>query len=969
MASATVGVAAATRHQYAAARCGPMQSGTLSSAFAGLVHVGSRRPPHALPAPVVWYPERAFGTQSLQQGRPSPAAVTPQKSRQPALHHSFFFPTRPRPRPVLFFDSARLSDLRFASSERGSAAEGRPATASAAPTTADGKQQPGILARARDALLKRASQSANKGAKGGAEVTPTYPDVRRLASMAMTQRRTILIALGLLVISASVSLSVPLAIGKVIDFFTAIGESAGSSDGRPTLYGLGFTSVAFILLAVFAVGAVAKAGSNIMLELAGIRLVQRMRELAYGSALRQEVEWADKGAGDVVSRLSVDTNIVGDAITSDIGDGLRAGVTVVFAGTAMFMISSQLTLLMMAVVPPAAIGAVFYGRYLRDLTNRTQEAVGAMTRNAEERLTPPAFRTVAAFNTQKDEVRRFENKVRDIVDLQTKEAYASGFFYAGTGFVGNCAILTLLTYGGSLVAKGVISVGDLTSLLMYTAYLGGGLANLTSFFASIMRGIGAGARVFGLMDREPENIKLGQGEDPPTTQGTIRFDNVHFSYPSRPKQKILDGVNLTMQPGESVALVGGSGVGKSSVHALMLRFYDPDQGSVSFGNKDIRVLKPEKLRSLIGVVTQDPTLFDGTIAENIAYGYSATREEIEEAARQANCWDFITEMKDGLDTFVGSRQLSGGQRQRVAIARALVRKPSILLLDEATSALDSASEFLVNSAIERIIQEGHITVWIVAHRLSTIKSAGKILVLDKGRIVETGSFPELDQPGSRFRKLMAAQLEASAPGAVAEADEEKEVLIGEEAVMADNSDSTRGSEDAMLHGARGVRGSRSYSTRAGQGPPRQYSDEELCIPAKPTWSLAHFEEHAVEGGAQTSKTVVDDALLDKLCRLTALEPPQDADARAALRRELSDLIGLVDAVRAIDTSSVRNAEALRHAGTIWPRAESLRLHKLSSSDGADGHVEVPREQLLALAKRRLRNSYVVDRPATRASGQ
>lgn len=482
----------------------------------------------------------------------------------------------------------------------------------------------------------------------------------------------------------------------------------------------------------------------------------------------------------------------GEALTSDIGDGLRAGVTVLAAGGAMFWISSQLTLLMMAVVPPAAIGAVFYGRYLRDLTHRTQDAVGAMTRTAEERLSPPAFRTITAFNTQAEEGVRFSSKVKDIVALQTKEAYASGFFYAGTGFVGNCAILTLLTYGGHLVAAGTISVGDLTSLLMYTAYLGGGLANLTSFFASIMKGVGAGARVFSLMDREP-SIVLGSGKPAPSERLPIEFRKVNFAYPSRPQQKILSSMDLSIKPGQSVALVGGSGVGKSSVHALMLRFYDPDSGSVSLGSHDLRSLQPESVRKLIGVVTQDPTLFEGTVAENIAYGYpEATREQIEQAAEQANCTEFIRTLPKGLDTHMGPRQLSGGQRQRVAIARALVRKPRILvslrgrydsysfsrlaiphlismfsslfpsqLLDEATSALDSASEFLVNSAISRIISEGSITVWIVAHRLSTIKSAGTILVLDAGKIVETGTFEELDREGTRFRKLMAAQLEAS----------------------------------------------------------------------------------------------------------------------------------------------------------------------------------------------------------------
>ncbi|PWZ01621.1 putative ATP-binding cassette transporter [Testicularia cyperi] len=615
-----------------------------------------------------------------------------------------------------------------------------------------------LMARVRSALQSQMAKSAPKS-KDGASTPPTkFPDLKRLFSLAMPQKKNILIALALLLVSSSITLTVPFAIGRLIDFFTS---------GQMSLFGLSFGTVAALMLLIFAIGACAKAGSNILLELSGVRVVQGIRSQAYRSALRQDVELADKGAGDVVSRLSVDTNIVGESLTSDIGDGLRAGLTVLFAGSAMFMISSKLTLLMMAVVPPAAIGAVFYGRYLRDLTHKTQDAVGKMTRLAEERLSPPAFRTLTAFNTQRQELRRFDDKVGAIVDLQTKEAYASGFFYAGTGFVGNCAILTLLTYGGHLVSRGDISVGDLTSLLMYTAYLGGGMVSLTSFFASLMKGLGAGARVFELIDRE-SNVALGKGEALQLTSGSaastsklpVRFENVHFTYPSRPQQPILRGVTLDIEPGQSYALVGGSGAGKSSVHSLLLRFYDPSKGRITLAGMDLASYKPESVRKQLAFVPQEPVLFDGTIEENIKYGTdSATREDVEEAARMAGCESFIAELPRGLDTVIGSRQLSGGQRQRIAIARALVRKPSILLLDEATSALDSASELMVNRAIETIIRGGKITVWIVAHRLSTIKSANNIQVLEKGKIVEQGTFDQLDRPGSRFRALMAAQLD------------------------------------------------------------------------------------------------------------------------------------------------------------------------------------------------------------------
>ncbi|CDW97910.1 hypothetical protein [Sporisorium scitamineum] len=721
-----------------------------------------------------WSISRAASRTFSTQTKPLHVACAPRSALSPSILSTTFLPQRTFSTSISRYNKAEPVKSVQASPTQASPKDIESESPSEDKTTSNNEAvagAPGSLAsrlsaRVRALLQAQLAKSAPKSKDGASPAPTTFPDLKRLFSLAMPQKRSILIALGLLLVSSSITLAVPFAIGRLIDFFTS---------GQNALFGLGFGTVAALMLLIFAIGAGAKAGSNILLELSGVRVIQGIRNQAYRSALRQDVELADKGAGDVVSRLSVDTNIVGESLTSDIGDGLRAGATVLFAGTAMFMISSKLTLLMMAVVPPAAIGAVFYGRYLRDLTHKTQDAVGQMTRLAEERLSPPAFRTLTAFNTQRQELRRFDDKIGSIVDLQTKEAYASGLFYAGTGFVGNCAILTLLTYGGHLVSRGEISVGDLTSLLMYTAYLGGGMVSLTSFFASLMKGLGAGARVFELIDRE-SNVALGKGE-PLEVSATsarlpVRFEDVHFTYPSRPQQPILRGVTLDIEPGQSYALVGGSGAGKSSVHALLLRFYDPTKGKILLAGRDLASYKPESVRKHLALVPQEPILFDGTLEENIKYGTpSATREEVERAARMAGCETFISEMPRGLDTVIGSRQLSGGQRQRIAIARALVRKPSILLLDEATSALDSASELMVNKAIEEIIKEGKITVWIVAHRLSTIKSANNIQVLEKGRIVEKGTFEQLDRPGSRFRALMAAQLEKSVGEEVQEEEE------------------------------------------------------------------------------------------------------------------------------------------------------------------------------------------------------
>ncbi|RXK35871.1 ATP-binding cassette, subfamily B (MDR/TAP), member 10 [Tremella mesenterica] len=495
------------------------------------------------------------------------------------------------------------------------------------------------------------------------------------------------------------------------------------------------------------------------MRLSGQKIIARVRTAAYTASLRQEPEFADRSAGDIVSRLSVDTGILGESVTNNLSDGLRALVTATVGVGAMLWISAKLTLLMLCVVPPVSLGAVFYGRYLRKLSNMTQDAVGEMSKTAEEKLN--AFKTVTAYNAQPLESRLFENKVDGIFQLAKKEAYMTGLFWGLSGLTGNLAMLSLLGYGGSLVSRGEITVGDLTSLLVYSAYVGGSVSGLTRFFTDLMRGVGAGARVFWLLDRE-SHIPLNVGKPlEHWRNGDIRFEGVRFRYPTRREVEVLRGVDLTIRRGTSVALVGASGSGKTSIQQLIERFYDPSEGQVTFDGEDIRTFTPESWRARIGVVFQDPILFNGTVAENIAYGSpDATREDIENAAREANC-DFVYSLPQGLDTMsgFGKASLSGGQRQRISIARALVRRPTILLLDEATSALDSHSEDAVNAAIGGIIRERNITVIIAAHRLSSVARAERVVVLEDGRVSEEGRYDILSRKeGSRFRALMAAQL-------------------------------------------------------------------------------------------------------------------------------------------------------------------------------------------------------------------
>ncbi|KAH8985538.1 P-loop containing nucleoside triphosphate hydrolase protein [Lactarius akahatsu] len=586
---------------------------------------------------------------------------------------------------------------------------------------------------------------------------PTSTSFRKIVALARPERRPLLTAIGLLLVSSTVSLSIPFTVGKLIDYFTS---------SNPTIpYGISLTQATAGILLVFTIGGACNAGRAFLMRMSGQRIVARLRERTYAATLRQEVEFVERGEGDALSRLSVDSSIVGESVTQNLSDGLRA-VVMSFAGLgAMLYISSHLTFLMLTIVPPISLGAVFYGRYLKKLSNKTQEALGDMTKVAQEALA--ALRTVQVFNAAPYEEKKFSERIDRVLTLARREAVASGIFFGTTGWSGNVTLLALLGYGGSLVSHGQISVGELTSLLMYTVYVGNGLQMLTygsfaALSASIMRGIGAGSRIFELLDRSPA-IQPGVGVqlDPKHT-GPLRFENITFSYPTRSGVNVLEDFNLEVKVGENVAVVGRSGGGKSSIHSLLLRYYDPVRGKITFNGRDIREFTPESWRDIIGVVPQDPVLFTGTIASNIAYGNeSATREQIEAAAREANC-EFVWGLPDGFDTQIGRLSLSGGQRQRLAIARALLKKPAILALDEATSSLDASAERRVNDAIDKILRSRHTTCLFVAHRLSTIARAERIVVLEDGHITETGSYRELVQrENSRFRSLMAAQLNAT----------------------------------------------------------------------------------------------------------------------------------------------------------------------------------------------------------------
>ncbi|KAI8331060.1 P-loop containing nucleoside triphosphate hydrolase protein [Chlamydoabsidia padenii] len=458
--------------------------------------------------------------------------------------------------------------------------------------------------------------------------------------------------------------------------------------------------------------------------------------------------------GELISRLSTDTAIVGKSITNNVSDGLRALATASVGSTMMLYVSPKLTGIMMLVVPPVALFGIIYGRYVKTLSRKTQAAVGEITKVSEEKIS--AIRTVQAFAKEIEEAKRYEMRVQDLYQLARKEAMASGAFFGGAGLSGNLAVLAVLWYGGSMVMENVITIGELASFMLYTAYVGASLGGLTSFYSEIMKGVGASDRLFELLQRK-------SGKTLPKVQGKISFDNVSFVYPTRDQSPIFKDLTLDVNPGTVVAVVGTSGSGKSTLGSLLLRYYDPDQGNIYVDGTNIKDFNLHWWREQVGVVSQEPILFHGTIAENIAYGReNATMDEIKDAARRANCANFIDSFHDKYDTMVGERStaLSGGQKQRIAIARALLKNPSVLVLDEATSALDSESELLVQDALNELMRGR--SVFTIAHRLSSIRSADLVACIDKGRIAELGTYNELlNIENGVFRRLVELQSSTS----------------------------------------------------------------------------------------------------------------------------------------------------------------------------------------------------------------
>ncbi|MBU8896276.1 ATP-binding cassette domain-containing protein [Corallococcus sp. M34] len=559
---------------------------------------------------------------------------------------------------------------------------------------------------------------------------------------------TLALATVFLMMGSGASLVYPQAIRVLVD------EALGARDHAL------IDRAALIMLAVFVVQGVAIALRAYLFNTAGERIVVRLRQDLFRSLMNQEVAFFDAHrTGELTSRLASDTTVLQNTVSANISMALRNAAQAVGGLALLFYTSPKLALLMLAIVPPVAVGGVLYGRRLRGLSRRVQDAVSTASEVAEESLS--GLRTVRSFAAEKAEVERYGSAIHRTYELARERAAQASIFIGLASSAGYGAVVVVLWYGGRLVTDGQLTMGALTSFLVYTMLMAFSLSALVDLWADFMRATGAAERVFELVDRVP-TIPASGGERPAALEGRVEFQGVRFAYPSRPDVEVLQGIDLTLNPGEVVAVVGPSGAGKSTLASLMSRFYDPLQGRLRLDGNDLTTLDPEWLRRQLGMVAQEPLLFATSIAENIRYGRpDATDAQVEEAARAANAHDFIVRFPEGYRTLVGERgvQLSGGQKQRVAIARAVLKDPRLLVLDEATSALDAESENLVKDALEKLMR-GRTTL-IIAHRLSTVASADRVLVLEHGRVVQSGNHAALMSEEGLYRRLVEKQVVAA----------------------------------------------------------------------------------------------------------------------------------------------------------------------------------------------------------------
>jgi len=557
------------------------------------------------------------------------------------------------------------------------------------------------------------------------------------------------LALLCLFAASSITLVYPWAAKEAID--------VGMRSAASTNLNLIVTAV----IGLFLVNAVLVWLRHYTLSWLGERVVSDLRALVFDRILTLPLSWFhERRTGELVGRLASDVTIVQGVVSSDLSISLRNGVQMLGALVMLFVIDVKLTLIMLAVVPITVVTTIYFGKRIRKQSRNVQDELAKVSGQVQESM--GAIATVQSFVREGYEAQRYRDGVEHAFGMTLRLIRARSWFFATTMTAGYIGVALVIWLGGRALIHGELTAGDLTSFFLYTFIVAGALADLASLWGSLQRAAGATDRLFAVIDTEPEIRDAADALPVPPGEGHVKLERVAFAYPSRDRQVLVD-IDLEVRPGEVVALVGPSGAGKSTILSLLYRFYDVTGGAITFEGVDLRTLKLAELRRALAMVSQEPVLFSGTIRDNIAYGAVTvpTQAEIEAAAKDAFAHDFITGFPDGYDTAIGERgtKLSGGQKQRIALARAIIANPRVLILDEATSNLDAESEAAVQAALARLMK-GRTTI-IVAHRLSTVRDADRIVVIEDARIVEEGRHDELMARSGTYHRLVEHQLISS----------------------------------------------------------------------------------------------------------------------------------------------------------------------------------------------------------------
>ncbi len=536
------------------------------------------------------------------------------------------------------------------------------------------------------------------------------------------------------------------------------GEMTDVAKGESKL-GLSLNEIGIVLIIILVLQGIISYLRVIVFTYVSEKAMADVRTSLYQKLISLPIVFFEKNrVGELTSRITADVAQLQQVLSITLAEFTRQ-ILILIVGILLLLITiPKLSLLMLGTFPFIVIAAFFFGRFIRKLTKERQEKLASTNTVVDETMT--TIHTVKSFTNEKYEYNRYFREIQKVVKTSLNLAkYRAGFgsFIIVILFGG---IFFLIWYGSKLVAQDEMSVGQLISFVAYTAFIGGAIASLGNFYTTIVSALGGTERIREILEEETE-IDMLSNTKVERIAGDITFKEVEFEYPTRVDIPVLKGINLKIDEGHKIALVGSSGAGKSTIAQLILRFYKISHGEILVGGKSIYDYALDTYRHNIGIVPQEVILFGGTIRENILYGDpEASEDELIEAAKKSNSWNFIQSFPEGLDTLVGERgiKLSGGQRQRIAIARAILRNPSILILDEATSSLDAESEKTVQEALN-VLMEGRTSI-IIAHRLATIKTVDCIYVIDDGKIVESGTHEELSEmPNGSYSNLAKLQFE------------------------------------------------------------------------------------------------------------------------------------------------------------------------------------------------------------------